>query len=68
MTPLAVAVFKQNEEIVNLLLQRGASVDGRPSADVPTPLHLAAWKGNLKMVKRLVEDYHADPNLKVKWK
>ena len=68
MTALAVAVFEQNEEIVNLLLQNGASVDGRPGADVPTPLHSAAWKGDLHMVKRLVEDYHADPNLKVKWK
>ena len=58
-------MFNENEEMVNLLLQNGASVDARGSATLLTPLMSAAWNGDLQMVKLLVEDYHADPSLKI---
>ena len=60
-----MAVYKRYEEMVKLLLQRGASVDARGSAALPTPLMTVAWNGDLQMVKLLVEDYHADPSLKI---
>ena len=62
---LAMAVFKQNKEMIDLLLQHGALVDARGSAALPTPLMHAAINGDLQMVKRLVEDHHADPSLKI---
>ena len=61
----ALAVYNKNEEMVNLLLQHGASVDARGSAANKTPLMIAAMNGDLQMVKRLVEDYHADPSLRI---
>ena len=63
-TALAGAVYNHDEEMVNLLLQRGASVDARGSAAAPTPLMNAAWNGDLQMVESLMEDHHADPRLK----
>jgi len=64
-TALAEAVYNKNEEMVNLLLQHGASVNARGSAANKTPLMIAAMNGDLQMVKRLVEDYHADPSLRI---
>ena len=64
-TALARAVFNKNGEMGDLLLQRGALVDARGSAAAGTPLMYAAWTGNLDMVKRFVEDHHADPSLKI---
>ena len=64
-TALAMAVFEQNKKMINLLLQNGASVDARGSATLLTPLMSAAWNGDLQMVKRFVEDHHADPSLKI---
>ena len=60
-----MAVFEQNEEIIDLLLQSGASVDARGSAAVETPLMAAAFRGDIQMVKLLVEDHHANPSLKI---
>ena len=64
-TALAGAVALKNEEMVNLLLQKGASVNARGSDAVDTPLMYAAMNGYLQIVKLLVEDYHADPSLKI---
>ena len=55
-TALEAAVFNQNEAMIDLLLEKGASVDGRASAANGTPLMAAAMNGDLQMVKRLVED------------
>ena len=64
-TALTVAVSYNFGEMVNLLLKHGASVDARSSAAKRTALMFAAFKGDLQMVKLLVEDYHADPSLKI---
>ena len=64
-TALAFAVYNKNKEMIDLLLQRGASVDARGSAAAYTPLIIAVENGDLKTVKLLVEDYHTDTSLKI---
>ena len=46
-------------EIVRLLIARGAAVDGRGSPDGHTPLHEAAFNGDLPLIRVLLE-YDAD--------
>ncbi len=51
---LHLAVRENHREIVKLLLEQGAVVDIRDYYDY-TPLHDAAWNGNLAMVKLLID-------------
>ena len=53
-TALHLAVRDDQQEIAVLLLERGAAVDVRDHNDY-TPLHNAAWNGNLAMVKLLFD-------------
>ncbi len=50
---LHLAVQAGHQNIVKLLIDRGAVVDVRDNSDY-TPLHNAAWNGNLEMVKLLL--------------
>ncbi|KAL6893648.1 hypothetical protein ACP4OV_007746 [Aristida adscensionis] len=56
---LHLAAKNGNEELIRLLLSRGARVDVAVSHG--TPLHIAASYGNTGAVKILLE-HHADPN------
>eukprot|EP00026_Physarum_polycephalum_P008552 Phypoly_transcript_08640.p1 GENE.Phypoly_transcript_08640~~Phypoly_transcript_08640.p1 ORF type:complete len:470 (+),score=70.41 Phypoly_transcript_08640:86-1411(+) len=51
---LHVAALRENVEIVELLLSKGATIDVRDSGD-HTPLHFAANEGSIDIVKLLVE-------------
>ncbi|HAK2952893.1 TPA: ankyrin repeat domain-containing protein [Salmonella enterica] len=53
-TPLCGAAYVGNVEIVNLLLDNGALVDGRDLTAI-TPLMIAAGAGHLSIVKILIE-------------
>jgi len=72
-TPLLVAIEAGNQGAVDLLMRFGASVNdygtvernddrvwGKESHIYRTPLQFAAEKGNLVLVKLLLETYHAD--------
>lgn len=70
LSPLHEAVFNDAPlNIIRLLLDRGADVNKKSCGDgwsidcnCGTPLHIASCKGNLKMVKLLL-DYGADTSL-----
>ena len=60
--PLPTAVEFSHDDIVTLLLERGASPTwDEPDAARGTSLHKAAARGNLGIVKKLL-DHGADPN------
>lgn len=59
-TPLHIAVLKGYEDFVRLFLDAGISVNLTTKGGF-MPLHLAAERGNLGMVKLLLE-YDADPS------
>jgi ankyrin repeat protein len=59
--PLVLAAEKGNIDIVKLLLEHGADVNGTESKYGSAPLHFAAQKGYLDVVKLLL-DYGADIN------
>lgn len=63
LTPLHIAVEKDNIEIVDLLLKSSADINARGYRDKFTPLHLAIFNKNIKMAKFLL-DHGADPNVK----
>src|SRR5262249_43768882 len=42
-------------EIITLLIARGAAVDGRGSQNGHTPLHEAAFNGDLALIRLLLE-------------
>ena len=55
-SPLHIAVLSNQEEVAELLLQRGADINVRADdAYGGTPLHWAAFFGNYDMVELLVE-------------
>ncbi|ART91674.1 ankyrin repeat family protein [Fowlpox virus] len=58
--PLISAIETENEEIVNLLILNGASVNELSHTN-NTPLHVAVDKGNTGIVKILLEN-GSDPN------
>ena len=53
-TPLHLAIYREKQEFVSLLIKHGADVD-QPDCFGLTPLHLAAMRGNLDFVKMLSE-------------
>lgn len=61
-SPLFFAVQAKREEMVNLLLSRGATVDDSKSNQVPV-LHIAANHNSAKIVQKLL-DYGAEVNCK----
>ncbi|AUD40348.1 ankyrin repeat family protein [Flamingopox virus FGPVKD09] len=58
--PLISAIKTENEEMVNLLILNGASVNELSQTN-NTPLHIAVEKGNTRIVKVLLEN-GSDPN------
>jgi ankyrin repeat protein len=54
-TPLEVAVEKDSEEIVELLINAGANVNISNGAAAWTPLHTAASRGRCDMMNMLIE-------------
>jgi len=68
MTPLTMAVLRDNLELVKTLIRRGADVNGpsEPSLRHSTVLHAASFRGNLDVVRCLVEHgadlHHSDCN------
>jgi ankyrin repeat protein len=57
---LHFAMNGMHEEVVTLLLERGADPNLRDDGDNAMPLHFAAEKGNLAVVRALIE-HGADP-------
>jgi ankyrin repeat protein len=53
-TPLHVACSKGNEEIVRLLLKKGANVDAQ-NRQRSIPLHVACGRGNVEIVELLLK-------------
>ena len=53
-TPLALSVFEDQLEVVNVLLELGANVNNADYEN-DTPLHYAVANGNLEMVAKLIE-------------
>lgn len=52
-TPLGAAVLRRDREIVELLLARGADVNG-PDPDGARPVHYACWQGDRPMAELLL--------------
>ena len=61
-TPLPNAVWEQNKEIVELLINHGADVNAK-NDDAGTPLHAASMKDNKEIVELLI-NRGADINAK----
>ena len=59
-TPLWVATYKNELNVVKYLASKGAHIERRNGTDRTPELHIAAGKGNLKIVKCLVEECGAD--------
>ncbi|PJD96069.1 MAG: hypothetical protein CK425_06615 [Parachlamydia sp.] len=61
-TPLSIAVWKPNSEMIKLLHAKGADIN-RKNKYQDAPLHIAARQGDLETVKLLIE-LGADPFIK----
>jgi ankyrin repeat protein len=61
-TPLIEAAANGRIEVVKLLLEKGADVNGHNEGG-ETPLHYAAWGGHVKVMEILL-DHGANPTLK----
>jgi ankyrin repeat protein len=59
-TALHCAMEQPSEEVVTVLLERGANPNIRCEGDWAFPLHFAVEKGHISIVKRLIE-HGADP-------
>jgi predicted nucleic-acid-binding protein len=64
-TALHAAAVGEKIDFIEYLIAKGANVNAVDS-DETTPIMLAAWKGNLEVVRFLVEKGKADVNLKNK--
>jgi len=64
-TPLHAAAYRDNKEVVELLIKNGADVNTRDKTG-DTPLHLAAGEGN-KAVAELLITNGADVNARTKY-
>jgi ankyrin repeat protein len=53
-TPLHLAIFTGNIEVIKYLIEQGAKINARDRVDL-TPLHHAVYGGDIKIVKYLVE-------------
>ena len=62
-TPLRLAVRNNEDNIVEMLLQNGVNVNERSTKDLSTPLHRAAFWGNVTAVRSLLE-HGASPDVK----
>lgn len=60
-TPMHMATFRGNPEIIRLLAHYGANVNGRAELGI-TPLHMAAHIGQIEVVRMLLS-LGADPEL-----
>ena len=67
-TPLWVATYKNNLDVIKYLASKGAHVETTDGTDRTPELHIAAGKGNLEMVKCLVEECGADIQQQGIWK
>ncbi|KKT23685.1 MAG: hypothetical protein UW09_C0003G0207 [candidate division TM6 bacterium GW2011_GWF2_43_87] len=63
-TPLHKAIRSNQLEAVKLLVKKGADVNQK-TKHFGTPLFSAAEKGNLEIMRYLIEDEHVDVNVKV---
>jgi ankyrin repeat protein/L-ascorbate metabolism protein UlaG (beta-lactamase superfamily) len=54
-TPLHLAAFNGRDDVVALLIRKGAEVDRRETHYDLTPLHMAAWKGHAGAARLLLE-------------
>jgi len=62
MTALCRATIEENEELVHFLLQQSHDVLNRNGIGNATPLDVAVTKGNIKIVKHLVDTGEVDVN------
>jgi ankyrin repeat protein len=62
-TPLSIAVWKPNSEMIKLLHAKGADINQKNNSYQDAPLHIAARQGDLETVKLLIE-LGADPVIK----
>lgn len=65
-TPLHVAVMKNHEPIVAVLIQAGAKVNEKDTTTLATPLHMAALYGRTSIAKLLLQK-GSDVNAKMKF-
>ena len=61
-TPLDMAIFREHNEIAELLIAKGADVNARDD-DGFTPLHIAAYEGHKEIAELLIAE-GADVNAK----
>lgn len=65
-TPLHLAVIHNQEEILALLLQKGAKTDLKDNTTQATPLHFAALYGRANLAKMLIQ-HGADVNARMRF-
>jgi len=61
LSPLYMAVLNEHQDVWELLIQAGADINQALTEDNTTPLWVAAYKGDLNLVKRLLNE-KADAN------
>ena len=67
-TPLWVATYENNLDVVKYLARKGAHIETTDGTNRRIELHMAVGKGNLEMVKCLVEECGADIQQQGIWK
>ncbi|KAL2812048.1 ankyrin repeat-containing domain protein [Aspergillus granulosus] len=58
-TPLHLATQCANLDMIRLLLEKGAKIDGTDEAEHWTPLHWASYHGHLSVMQYLLDQYPA---------
>ena len=59
-TPLWVAIYENNLDVVKYLVSKGARIETKDGTDKRPELHIAAGEGNLERVMCLVKECGAD--------